>query len=264
MKKTILIIGGILLIIVVAILAYVIASKDTTPQRVTETVTSLPAPSIIPSQEKPSAPEITDATSVSHTQLNVRWDYTGPRALFSVARREGTGEFTVLQQDMSDRLYVDTNVVCGLTYTYYIEAYNSSGSAFSDEASATVLACPNATHITQEMQERYENKEMTPPQKILPLSQGSDAFLRVFDIAVSQEGFSQDELVIPHGDSIQMNVTSNQKQPFDITAQGYFSKATILNGSGSISIDTPSRGIYTFSCETPCPALGKNLTIIVL
>lgn len=263
MKNRTLLILAIFVIIIAAVLAFILASKDTTPEHVAEP-SSLSTPSIIPSEEKPSSPEITDVTSVSHTQINVRWDYTGPQALFSIARKEGADQFRVLKQDVSDHLYIDTNVVCGLTYTYYVEAYNSSGSSFSEELSETALSCPNASHLTQEMRDRYKDKEMTPPQKTLPLSQEDNTSLRMFDITVSGEGFSQDELIVPYGDSIQLNIQSNQKEPFNVTAQGYFSKATIRNGSGSISIDTPAFGVYTFSCDSSCPAPNETLTIIVL
>lgn len=215
------------------------------------------------SSTKPSTPIIKTA-SVSHTQVNVEWDYSGSPAIFSIFKKNEPQKYSQIDPSLvENNKYIDTDVICGKEYTYYIEASNSAGSTLSEESKVKVLNCPSITHITQEIRERYEQKELTPPLSALPMNKEGD-LLRTFKMTATKTGFFPNEIIIPYKDSMQIDIFSTNQTSFTITSENLNLDALIQNGQGSILLNKPPQGIYTFSCNETCPAPQETFIIVVL
>ena len=212
--------------------------------------------------DMPSTPVI-ETISVSHTQINVKWQYSGPPATFSVFKKEQSEDFYRIDPNLLENdKYIDTDVLCGKEYTYYVVASNSEGSKTSEQSTVQVLSCPSTTHLTQELREEYEQKPLTSPQRTLVINKEGD-LLRIFSMIVTQEGFSPSEIIIPYGDNIQINISSPMQQSFTISSSGLELDASIQNGEGSLLMSNPQQGIYTFTCDASCPSPQGTFSIVV-
>jgi subtilisin family serine protease len=121
--------------------AYVVQAYNTAGSTTAGPVTvTTPSP--------PAAPSGLHATSVTASRVDLAWQInSSDDAGFNVYRAEGASAYTRIGGAAAGvASYSDTGLVGGVTYNYYVEAFNSNGSAASSPISVTTRGNP-ATSI---------------------------------------------------------------------------------------------------------------------
>src|SRR5205823_6659580 len=109
--------------------------------------TASAGPVTVNTPSPPAAPSALRAASITATRVDLAWQINSTdEAGFNVYRATGNGAFSQLGR-VGARIasYSDPSVVGGVTYRYYVEAFNGNGAAASPTISATTPGNPAAS-----------------------------------------------------------------------------------------------------------------------
>jgi fibronectin type 3 domain-containing protein len=85
----------------------------------------------------PSAPTGFVAEAVSGTEIALSWDGVDGASSYMLERKTGALSYSVLQDNLTDRLYADFGLSPNTLYSYRLRAKNNGGESETVEASAT-------------------------------------------------------------------------------------------------------------------------------
>jgi len=99
--------------------------------------------------------------------------------------------------------------------------------------------------------------ELTPPDQIYQLREGSDAKFRVFNITISKDGFKPNKIVVNQGDGVQFNLRALDGT-YDLyirTPRSYIENIEAGKLS-QIGFEVSRAGTFGFQCRDKCPSGG--------
>jgi len=111
-----------------------------------------------------------------------------------------------------------------------------------------------------------ENAKLTKPAQEFPSSPGkTEKKIRIFDMKVSKDGFSPNNLVVNRGDTIQINMTALDGDYDFSMPVGHFYQFSKIGETKNITFDATLDGTFVFECRDHCPT-GKVIKgkIVVL
>lgn len=108
-------------------------------------------------------------------------------------------------------------------------------------------------------------KELSTPVETLS-SNSKGIQLNIYNILVTEKGFSAPELVVKKGTIVQLNMINKTTSPIDVSSQTLgLGLPSIASGTtATISIDASKEGNFEITCDELCPRGVKLLGKLVI